>query len=55
MRVVIQTAAGNAEDEPIARLLATTRTPPGVVWTPIRAARDRRDTALTRVGIWQPG
>jgi hypothetical protein len=32
------------EEEPIAELSATTTTPPVVVWTPIRAAEDLRDT-----------
>jgi hypothetical protein len=40
----IQAASGKAEEEPIAELLATTTTPPVVVWTPIRAAKDLRDT-----------
>jgi len=45
MRAVSQAAFGKAEEEPIAELLATTTTPPGVVWAPIRAVRDLRDTA----------
>jgi hypothetical protein len=32
------------EEEPIAELSATTTTPPVVVWEPIRAAEDLRDT-----------
>jgi hypothetical protein len=44
MRAVIQAASGKAKEEPIAELLATTTTPPGVVWAPIRAAEDLRDT-----------
>jgi hypothetical protein len=44
MRAVIQTASGQAEEEPIAELSATTTTPPVVVWAPIRAAEDPRDT-----------
>jgi hypothetical protein len=47
MPAVIQAASGKAPEEPIAGLVATTRTTPGVVWAPIRAARDPRDTALT--------
>jgi hypothetical protein len=43
MRAVIQAAAGQAEEEPIAELWATTTTPPAVVWAPIRAAEDLRD------------
>jgi hypothetical protein len=45
MRAVNQAAAGKAEEEPIAELLATTRTPPEVVWAPNRAAKDLRETA----------
>jgi hypothetical protein len=45
MRAVIQAASGKAEEEPIAELWATTTTPPVVVWAPIRAAEDLRDTA----------
>jgi hypothetical protein len=45
MRAVIQAGSGKAEEEPMAALLATTTTPPGVVWAPIRAARDLRDPA----------
>jgi hypothetical protein len=37
--------SGQAEEEPIAELWATTTTPPVVVWAPIRAAEDLRDTA----------
>jgi hypothetical protein len=39
----VQAASGKAEEEPIAELLATTTTPPVVVWAPIRAAEDLRD------------
>jgi hypothetical protein len=45
MRAVIQAASGQAEEESIAELLATTTTRPVVAWTPIRAAEDPRDTA----------
>jgi len=41
----VQAASGKAEEEPIAELWATTTTPPVVVWAPIRAAEDLRDTA----------
>jgi hypothetical protein len=44
MRAVIQAASGKAEEEPIAELWATTTTQPVVVWAPIRAARDPRNT-----------
>jgi hypothetical protein len=44
MRAAIQAASGKAKEEPIAELLATTTTPPVVVWAPIRAAEDLRDT-----------
>jgi hypothetical protein len=40
----IQAAFGTAEKEPIAELLATTRTAPVVLWAPSRAAGDLRDT-----------
>jgi hypothetical protein len=43
MRAVIQAASGQAEEEPIAELSATTTTPPVVAWAPIRAAEDPRD------------
>ena len=36
--------SGKAEEERIAELFATTTTPPAVVWAPIRAAEDLRDT-----------
>jgi hypothetical protein len=45
MRAVIQAASGQAEEEPIAELSATTTTQPVVVWAPIRADEDLRDTA----------
>jgi hypothetical protein len=45
MRAVIQAASGQAEEEPIAELWATTTTRPVVVWAPIRAAEDPQDTA----------
>jgi hypothetical protein len=45
MRAAIQAASGKAEEESIAELLATTTTRPVVVWAPIRAAEDLRDTA----------
>jgi hypothetical protein len=44
MRAVIQAPSGQAEEEPIAELWATTTTPPDAVWAPIRAAEDLRDT-----------
>jgi hypothetical protein len=37
--------SGQAEEEPIAELWATTTTPPDAAWAPIRAAEDLRDTA----------
>jgi hypothetical protein len=40
----VQAASGKAEEEPIVELLATTTTQPVVVWAPIRAAEDLRDT-----------
>jgi hypothetical protein len=40
----VQAASGKAEEEPIAELSVTTTTPPVVVWAPIRAAEDLRDT-----------
>src|SRR6266851_2613525 len=52
MRAAIQAASGKAEEEPIAELLATTTTPPVVVWAPIRAAKDLRDTPLCRGGVF---
>jgi hypothetical protein len=51
MRAVIQVTSRKAEEEPIVELLATTRTPPGVVWAPIRAARDPRDAAYAVIVI----
>jgi len=45
MRAVVEGASSEAEEEPIAEPLATTTTPLGVVWAPIRAARDLRDMA----------
>jgi len=45
MRAAIQAASGKAEEELIAELWAMTTTPPVVVWAPIRAAEDLRDTA----------
>jgi hypothetical protein len=45
MRAVIQAEPGKAEEEPIVALLATTTTPLGTVWAPIRAATGPRDTA----------
>jgi hypothetical protein len=45
MRAVIQAASGEAEEEPIADLLATTTTPPGAAGAPIRATSDLRGTA----------
>jgi hypothetical protein len=36
--------SGKAEEEPIVQLSATTTTRPAVVWAPIRAAEDLRDT-----------
>jgi hypothetical protein len=44
MRTVSRRRSGQAEEEPIAELSATTTTPPVVVWAPIRAAEDLRDT-----------
>ena len=44
MRAVIQAASGKAEEESIVELLATTTTQTVVVWAPIRAAEDPRDT-----------
>ena len=44
MRAVSRRRSGQAEEESIAELSATTTTPPVVVWTPIRAAEDLRDT-----------
>jgi hypothetical protein len=43
MRAVIQVVAGQAEEEPIVELSATTTTPPSTAWAPIRAAEDLRD------------
>src|SRR5215470_13486470 len=40
--------SGKAEEETIAELSATTTTQPVVVWAPIRAAEDLRDTPLAR-------
>ena len=45
MRAVIQAASGQAEEEPIAELWATTTTPPVVVWAPIAPPKIHRDTA----------
>jgi hypothetical protein len=45
MRAVIQAGPGKAEEEPIAALFATTTTPPGTAWAPIRAAERLRETA----------
>ena len=44
MRTAIQTASGKAEEESIVELLATTTTRPVVVWAPVRATEDLRDT-----------
>jgi hypothetical protein len=44
MRAAIQAASGKAEEESIAELLAAATTRPVVVWAPIRAAEDLRDT-----------
>src|SRR6202035_3347549 len=48
MRAVSRRRSGQAEEEPIAELSATTTTPPVVVWAPIRAAEDPRDTPYDR-------
>jgi hypothetical protein len=54
MRAVLQAAIGKAEEESIVELSATTTTPPVVVWVPIRAARDLRDTpsSVSRRSWW---
>jgi hypothetical protein len=43
MRAVSRRRSGQAEEEPIAELSATTTTPPVAAWAPIRAAEDLRD------------
>jgi len=44
MRAVSRRRSGKPKEEPIAALSATTTTLPVVVWAPIRAAEDLRDT-----------
>jgi hypothetical protein len=41
----IQAESGKTAEESIAELWAMTTTPPVLVWAPIRAAEDLRDTA----------